>query len=36
MKVLEVNIDNVLKKLKNRDICNEELESIRTNKEGTM
>lgn len=33
MKVLEVNIDNVLKKLKNRDICNEELESIRTNKE---
>ena len=33
MKVLEVNIDNVLKKLKNRDICNEELESIKINKE---
>ena len=33
MKVLEVNIDNVLKKLKNRDICNEKLENIKTNKE---
>ena len=33
MKVLEANIDNVLKKLKNRDICNEELESIKINKE---
>lgn len=33
MKVLEVNIDNVLKKLRNRDICNEKLENIKTNKE---
>ena len=33
MKVLEANIDNVLKKLKNRDICNEKLENIKTNKE---
>lgn len=33
MKVLEANIDNVLKKLKNKDICNEELESIKINKE---